>query len=53
MKAHTGTEVYAPPYYERHQLHILNPAAGAGKHFEAAKQAVENTKGEMILSEKP
>ena len=25
-----------PPVYERHQVHILNPAAGAGKHFEAA-----------------
>ncbi len=42
-----------PPVYERHQVHILNPAAGAGKHFEAAKKAVANTRGEMLLSERP
>ena len=53
MKAHIGAQTLLPPVYERHQLHVLNPAAGAGKHFEAAKKAVENTKGEMLLSERP
>ena len=42
-----------PPVYERHQVHILNPAAGAGRHFEAAKKAVEMSKGEMVFSERP
>ncbi len=53
MKEQPGKDAYLPPVYERHQLHILNPAAGAGKHLMAAKHAVENTKGEMILSDKP
>ena len=52
MKA-TTAQTQLRPVSRRHQVHILNPAAGGGKVLEAAKRAIENTGGEMRFSEKP
>ncbi|MBP3393060.1 MAG: hypothetical protein J6M38_00950 [Lentisphaeria bacterium] len=48
--------VEIPGIADRRQVHILNPASGGtkgGKAYEAAKRAIENTGGEIRISEKP
>ena len=42
-----------PPVSERHQVHIVNPTAGSGKHIEAVRQAIGNIGGEVRESTKP
>ena len=42
-----------PGVSERRHVHILNPASGGQKYYEAARRAVEKQKGEMLVSEKP
>ncbi len=45
-----------PGIADRHQVHILNPASGGkkgGKAYEAAKNAIEKSGGEIRISEKP
>lgn len=42
-----------PNVSERRAVHILNPASGSGKFYEAAKSAVEKAGGEMLTSEHP
>ncbi|MBQ8370772.1 MAG: hypothetical protein IJY35_12415 [Clostridia bacterium] len=49
-------KVEIPGIAGRHQVRILNPASGGtkgGKAYEAAKIAVENSGGEIRISEKP
>ena len=42
-----------PAVPDRRQVHILNPAAGGGRHYEAARRAVESQGGEIMVSEVP
>ena len=51
-----SVKVEIPGIADRHQVHILNPASGGkhgGKAYEAAKRAIENSGGEIRISEKP
>ena len=41
------------PLSERNQIHIANPAAGGGRHLAAAENAVRQTGGELLKSERP
>ena len=41
------------PLSERRQIHIANPAAGGGRHLAAAENAVRQTGGELLKSERP
>ena len=42
-----------PPIGERRTIHVINPISGSARYFEAAKRAVENIHGKMIVSEHP
>lgn len=51
-----AVRVEIPGIADRRQVHILNPASGGtkgGKAFEAAKNAIEKSGGEIRISEKP
>ena len=42
-----------PHVSERHQVHIVNPAAGNGRLIEAVRRAIANTNGEVRESAEP
>ena len=42
-----------PPVSERHQVHIVNPAAGRGRLLEAVRRAIADTAGEIRESAEP
>lgn len=43
----------AKPAGERKTVHILNPASGGSRFFEAARRAVESVGGEILISQHP
>lgn len=53
MKARIGEAGVCPPVQERHQVHIVNPAAGNGRLIEAVRRAIANTGGEIRESREP
>ena len=42
-----------PNVSERRHVHILNPASGGSKYFSAAKNAIEKTGEDMLISDNP
>ena len=42
-----------PPLSERAFLHVVNPAAGGGRHLKTARDAVEKTGGTLVESKHP
>lgn len=42
-----------PNVSERRHIHVLNPASGGSKYFEAAKRAIEKTGDDMLISDNP
>ncbi len=48
-----GRKIVLPNVNERRQVHILNPAAGKRKLYEAAKRTIGEIGGEIMTSDRP
>ena len=53
MKEHAISPSSLPPVSERRQVHLVNPAAGGGRHLAAAEAAIGRMGGELRKSERP